>query len=536
MKKNGIHTIRSTETNRRQFMKLAGAAGLGTSALGGLASADAAPKSAGPAVVRSAQQTIDKIVIGYPVDTRTLLPNAINDATTTSIIDHLFDPITRLDPATNYLIGPWLADVVSVDDVTWDITVVQEGITFHNGEPVDAESIKAAIDYALDPANESHYLARYEPIVEMSIESPLTLRVVTNGPFPDLPGRLAQLYPLPPKLLAEQGPEYLASNPVGCGPFKFKEWSRDERVVLERNPDYWHNTVHVNEVEFRTIPEGASRIAALLNEEIHLVRDVPMEMIDPVTSSGHSRIEAIPSARTNYVALVNNREGSLMADPRVRQAVNYGVNIQVITESFFGDLAPRLAGIMPSNSPEFNTDLTPYPYDPDLARELLAETGIDFSSQTIVLDSPNGRYPMDADAAVGIAADLQNIGLNVEVQFNEWGNHLEKVSNRQTGDMFLFGWGPSMDCINTLPFVYKADATYSGYSNPEVEDAINEAMVTMDAEARQNLWNEAQRLAFEDAAILGLWQRPAVYGVSNAIKWEARVDDLLWMGDVEGQS
>src|SRR5919204_4591902 len=121
--------------------------------------------------------TLKKVTIALGADARTLLPNAIVDWTTDVQVAHLFDRVMNYDPARGYEVGPWLADLKNLDELTWELRIVRPGITFHNGEPVDAESIKAGLDFAKDPANKSHYLERYKQIAEVTVVDPLTLRL-----------------------------------------------------------------------------------------------------------------------------------------------------------------------------------------------------------------------------------------------------------------------------------------------------------------------------------------------------------------------
>ncbi len=480
-----------------------------------------------------ASAMLERVVIGLGADARTMMPNAVVDATTSWQLSHIFDTVLERDPDNNFEIGPWLAELTNIDDLTWELKIVNPDIKFHNGEPLDAEAIKAGLDFAQDPANESHYLERYAQISEIIIDDPLTLTLKTSEPFPIMPDRLSALYPIPPKYLEEHGAEHVSQNPIGTGPFKFVEWVRDERLVLERNPDYWHNDVMVNEVEFRYSPEFSSRLSALLAGEIDIIKDVTVDAMARVNDSGEARTEEIPSSRINYIALVNNREDSVFTDVRVRQAINYAVDVDAIIDGIFQGHATRMAGALSEVNPEVNPAIEPYPYDPDKALELFAEAGVDPTSLVIQLDSPQGRYPMDTDAAQAIAAELGKIGITVEVQYSEWGTHLDNIVNRRTGDMFYLGWGPALDAQGTLQFLFVGDSTYSGYGDPELEEKIHEAAQTVDPEARQALWDEIQVAVHEDAGWLFLWQQHDIYGVASEIDWKPRLDEKLWMGDAQ---
>ncbi|MBA2759078.1 MAG: hypothetical protein H0U38_05250 [Chloroflexia bacterium] len=515
--------------SRRSFTKTA-AVPLGAMALGMPVAG-----SLGYGVLNASAQEemLEQVVIALGSDPLTLMPNAIVDWTTGIQIAHMYDRTLLRDPEQNYEVGPWLCELTNIDDLTWELTLVSPDITFHSGNPLTATDFQTAIDWALDPANESHYLERWEQFSEITIVDDMTFRIGTTDPFPLIAERLAELHPVDTVLIDEIGWEAYAEAPSGTGPFRFVEWTRGQNLLAERNENYWHNDVNVEEVEFRFMPEFSSRMAALLADELDIVKDIPVDSISNVEESDNARIAAIPSSRVNYVALVNNREDSVFNDIRLRQAVNYGVDVDGIIAGIFQGQATRMAGSLSALNPEVNTEIEPYPYDPERARELIAEAGYEPGELTVTMDAPQGRYPMDTDAALAISASLGEVGINVEILYNEWGTHLEKIVGRNTGDMFYLGWGPALDAYGTLAFLFVGDSTYSGYTNPEVEELIAEATVLVDAEARQEIWDQVQQMVYEDAGWLFLWQQHDIYGVSNEVAWEPRPDEFMWMGSAE---
>jgi peptide/nickel transport system substrate-binding protein len=529
-----------TTTSRRQLLAGATAASgaailnMGLGALPVSAAALSGPHGVAILTAAAQETQLDRVSVGLGADPLTMMPNAIVDWTTGIQQAHMFDRCMNFDPDQNYAVGPWLCELENIDDLTWQVTLVRDDITFHSGNPLTANDFKASIEWALDPANESHYLERWSAYDEITVVDDQTFTITTLEPFPLITQRLAELYPIDSKLMEEVGYEEYIANPSGTGPFKFVEWVRGEYLLLERNENYWRNEVKVPEVEFRFSPEFSTRLAALLAGELDVVKDIPVDSIPNVENSDNARIEAIPSSRVNYVALVNNREDSVFTDLRLRQAVNHAVDVDGIIAGIFQGHATRMAGALSELNPEVNPDIVPYEYNPDRARELIAEAGY-ADGLEVTMDAPQGRYPMDTDAALAIAASLGEVGITVNVQYNEWGTHLDKIVNRQTGDMFFLGWGPSLDAMGTLAFLFVGDSTYSSYTNPEVEPLIEEAVQTVDPEARQELWNQVQQMVYDDAGWLFLWQQHDIYGVANNVKWTPRADEFMWMGEAEAQ-
>src|SRR5438128_1160480 len=226
-----------------------------------------------------------EIVVGLGAEPRTMLAVTIVDWTTNNMLEHIYDRLLDRDPRT-FKPKPMLAESWRiVNDTTWEFKL-RKGVRFHNGEPFTAHAVKATIDYALDPANKTHFTAAaYWGLVrEVQVVDDHTVRFLTKQPWPNLidSASLTNGLIMPAKALRELGPAKLAEKPIGTGPFKFVEWKRDERLVLEKNPDYWQGPADASRVTFRFIPEFSARLAALLSGEIDIMKDVPPHAVGPL--------------------------------------------------------------------------------------------------------------------------------------------------------------------------------------------------------------------------------------------------------------
>jgi peptide/nickel transport system substrate-binding protein len=268
------------------------------------------------APVASAQDRVKskEVVIGLGAEPRTMLAVTIVDWTTNNMLEHMYDRLLDRDAKT-LKPKPMLATSWKVvNDTTWEFAL-RKGVKFHNGEPFTAASVKATFDYMLDPATKSHYAtaAYWKPLKEVQIVDDYTVRLVTDKPYPSLldHAALTDLLLMPAKALKELGPQKLAEKPIGTGPFRFVEWKRDERLVLDRNPDYWQGPADVSRVTFRFIPEFSARMAALLSGEIDIMKDVPPQAVEAVERSGRAKVRSTVSSRINYLALVNLKPGPM---------------------------------------------------------------------------------------------------------------------------------------------------------------------------------------------------------------------------------
>jgi peptide/nickel transport system substrate-binding protein len=476
-----------------------------------------------------------EVVVGLGAEPRTLLAVTIVDWTTNNMLEHIYDRLLDRDAKT-FKPKPMLAtEWKIVNDTTWEFKL-RRNVKFHNGEPFTAASVKATIDYALDPANKTHYTASayWGLVKEVQIVDDYTVRFITKQPWPNLVDSAASNGSLmmPAKALKELGPAKLAEKPIGTGPFKFVEWKRDERLVLERNPDYWQGPADASRVTFRFIPEFSTRMAALLSGEIDIMKDVPPHAVEAIERSGRAKMRSTVSSRINYLALVNLKPGP-MQDLRVRRAMNHAVDVEELIKQVLKGRATRMCGPL---SP-VNVDYGPvecYKHDPAQAQALFKEAGVDPKNLSLTLDTPSGRYPLDKDVSLAIGAQLQRLGIKTNVVVNEWGTHLDKIKNRKTGDMFFLGWGPALHGQGTMPPLFLADQTYSSYgNNPVLNDKIARAQTLLDPKARAAAYAELQKAVHDEAPWVFLWQQHDLYGVAQHVEWTPRADEKVWMYDAK---
>ncbi len=483
----------------------------------------------GPAVAQDRSRA-KEVIVAFAAEPRSILPNTIVDWTTNNQLEHIYDRLVDRDPKS-YKPAPMLATGWKVvNDTTWEFTL-RQGVKFHNGEPFNAASVKATMDYINDPANKTHYQPRWAQVKEVLVVNDYTVRFVTEKPWPGLIDRMAatDFLPMPPKMLKEQGVQALVTKPTGTGPFKFVQWARDERLVLEKNPDYWKGAADLNRVTFRYIPEFSARLAALLAGEIDIMKDVPPHAVEMVDKSGKARLRSTVSSRINYLALVNLKPGP-MQDLRVRKAINHAVNVDELIQQVLKGRASKMCGSLSPLNVDYVAGIECYKHDPARATALFKEAGVDPTKLQLTLDSPSGRYPLDKDVSLAIAAQLQRLGIKVNVVVNEWGTHLDKIKNRTTGDMFFLGWGPALEAQGTIEQLFQAKPTYSSYGgNKAIEDKIAQAVTIVDAKKRLDAWAELQRLVHAEAPWVFLWQQHDLYGVASWIEWTPRADEKVWM-------
>ncbi len=467
----------------------------------------------------------DSLVIAFESDAGTLIANSDVNYVTDAQIRNIYDPLIDRNGETGEFVPVLAEEWENIDELTWRLKL-KEGVKFHNGADFNADAVKFSIDYILDEANQSFYRSRWVNVKEVTVVSPTEIEISTSQPFPSLIQRIAEdLLIMEPGYFKEAGPEVAAKKPVGTGAYKFVEWSRDNYLKLEAYEDYWKGTPEIKNLEFRYIPEFSSRLSAFLSGEVDLFKNIPVDSVDKVKSDQNSKVEEVASSRINYLALNTFADGPLKEE-KVRQALNYAIDTDELLESVLNGHGTKMTGPLSKINTEYS-ETEGYGYDPEKAKALLEEAGYKPEELNLTLDTPNGRYPMDSQVAQAIAAQLQRIGVKVNVQVNEWGAHLEKIRNREMKDMFILGWGPAFDAQSTIENLFTEAAPYSSFYDKEIESEIYKTNALFDEKERFDGYAELQKKLVEKAAWVPLWQQADLYAVRKDLNFNARVDEKI---------
>jgi peptide/nickel transport system substrate-binding protein len=227
----------------------------------------------------------------------------------------------------------------AVNDTTW-IFHLRKGVKFHNGEEFNAEAVRFSIDRVLNPATKARWRANFTFIDRVDIVDPFTVKIITKTPAPLLITNLGfGMLIVPPEYFKEKGDDYIATHPIGTGPFKFVRWVKDDEVVFEANENYWAGSPKIKTVVFKPIPEDSTRVAALLGGDVDIVKKVPIHLIPMVNKSKVAKVIVVPSAQGICCPIDTLKKGPLQ-DKRVRQAINYAVDKESIIKNVLEGTAP----------------------------------------------------------------------------------------------------------------------------------------------------------------------------------------------------
>ncbi|HEV2066138.1 MAG TPA: ABC transporter substrate-binding protein, partial [Thermomicrobiales bacterium] len=332
-----------------------------------------------------------------------------------------YDTLIRRDFLNNNEHVPSLAtgwEQVTDTELTLQL---RDDVTFHNGTPFTADDVVFTFERMLNaPADSELAEARTYFSTFSAVEriDDYAVRITTAAPDPLIIKRLASWASWigSKQYIEEVGEEEFARTGMGTGPFRFVSFDPDNELVMERYDGYWGDTPSLNRLTFRVIPEVAARITALVNDEVQLITNVPPDQVGTIENADNVDVRAVPLA--NVHVLQYNTNNPLLDDTKLRQALNLGIDRELIIDAIWGGNAiQKHSHQFEEYGRLYNPDRPFTPYDPEAAMQLLAES--DYAVETIPYQLQAGYYTNGEQVAQAIVQMWQEIGINAEVQIGE---------------------------------------------------------------------------------------------------------------------
>ena len=477
----------------------------------------AAALAAGPAFC--AQDTLVVVQEAEPVGLD-IMQSSIQ--TTMSVGYNIHE--TLLKPTEQAGVLPGLAEKwEKVDDLTWKFTLVK-GATFHNGEPINSEAVKFSFERIMSDALKSPHRGKLTSFKEVKVIDDRTFTISLAQPYAPGLYMLAQyLFIVPPGYVQKVGDAEYNLNPVGSGPYKLDKWVKGQEIVMSAYDKYYGPQPAYKKLIFKGVPEEASRIAALLTGEAHVISGVPVHQRKRILDSGKAYLTD-QMGSMNYLGL--NTYEKPLNDVKVRQAINHAINRPLINKALFNDKAILCAG--PISPRTFGADpgLKPYEYNPEKAKKLLAEAGYPNGFEVRLAFSP--YMPQVQEQAEAIAADLAKVGVQVKLESFERAVMWDRYKNK-LHQMFIYFWDDAPEPDRYMYSLFHSKSRDYYYKNETVDQLLEKGRSTMDPAARAKVYNELDRFLYNDAPWAYLYVIPEVYAVANSVDYKGLRDGYLIM-------
>lgn len=472
-------------------------------------------------------------------DPPTLDPAVMSDTSSAEYVVEIFSGLATLNQQLQVV--PDLAESwdISPDGKTYTFKL-RKGAKFHNGREVLAKDFQYSLERAADPKTQS-------PVADTYLGDIVGVREKLAGRVRDLSGVkviddqtlqiqldaprfyfLAKMtYPtsfVVDKDNVESGKDWM-DKPNGTGPFKLKEWRKGERIILERNPDFYTEPAKLNQVHF--LLAGGSPMTMYENNEVDIA-GVSINDIDRVKDPSNplnKDFSVAPHLDVSYIGF--NVELPPFDDPKIRQAMNHAIDKDKILSVIYKDALQRADGILPPGMPGYNPTVRGLKFDPARAKQLLAESKYGTNLPPVTFTIPSSATTVDPVTEAIVEMWRSNLGLEVKIQQVEFANFLGDIKRNPAQNktnkyqLYRLGWSADypdpQDFIDIL-FHSKSLDNNMAYSSPQVDRLIEQARAESTPEQRFKLYQEVEQIIVNDAAWIPLFHSKAYLLVKPRVK------------------
>jgi len=450
------------------------------------------------AAITSTASAAGALNVGVQLEPPNLDPTSGAAAAIDEIVyANIFEGLTRLNE--NGEVIPALAHswTISDDGLIYEFSL-HENVRFHDGTPFTADDVAFTLDRARarDSTNAQHTI--FEKIKNVEAIAPHKVRITLSEPMGAFTTYLGWGDAV---IVSAASASANASHPIGTGPFRFQRWRKGASVSLVRNQHYWGNNTPLDQINFIFIPDPTAAFAALMAGDVDGFPNYPAaENLSLIERDGRFKI-IFGTGEGEIIVAINNAKAPF-DDLRVRRAINHAIDKHaVIAAALFGYGAP-IGSHFPPHHPAYVDLSNRYPYDPGLARQLLTEAGYK-DGFALTLSLPPPAYARRSGEVV--AAQLETIGIHVEIRNIEWAQWLDQVFANKSFDLTIVSHTEPLDID-----IYARDDYYFQYKNPTFDTITRDLRTENDPARRHVLFKQAQEIIANDAVNIFLASSPKI--------------------------
>jgi peptide/nickel transport system substrate-binding protein len=396
---------------------------------------------------------------------------------------------------------------------------LREGALYHDGEKIDAESVKANLERYKDAAYSSRK-GELRPVKGVAIVDPRTVRIELTSPYAPLLAVLADRagMMLSPKAMQAAGDDKIAQNPVCSGPFKFAQRVAQERIVVEKFDKYWNaGAIHLDKIMYLPMPDSAVRLANLKSGQLDIVERLAATDVAGVKGDPKLRLAATTALGyyTMTINVANNADGPLAKDKRVREALEWSIDRAALNQVVFN------GEFVASNQPEapgtkyYNADRPVPPRDVAKAKALLKEAGV--PSPSVTLLSVNNT--VDQQVAQVVQSMAGEAGFDIKIQAIEQ-NTLIAIAQKGEYQAAIVLWSGRADPDGNVAIWLACDGflNWGKWCNPKYDEALKSARSTTAEPERVKFYKEASAIALDERPHLFLYHLKWLWGTSAKLE------------------
>ncbi len=539
--------MRKTKQLNRLTAALLACAMVGLTACGGgsaasteTTAAQTSDTTAAAAGETSAAEIPTTVVIGVSGDLATLDPMDQMSTSTGDFFKSVGTQLYKRDENFE-LVGDAATGYEQIDDLTWRFTL-RDDINFINGDHMTADDVKFSLERVAKDESlvANHY---FNCIDHVDVVDEYTVDVVTTSPRPDMLSLVAMGSStiLPKNWFEENGIDAYIQAPVTSGQYQLKEWIPDDHYTLIPNPDYYGEPATWEEVTYRIIPESSTRVAELMTGGVDIITNVPVNEWERVSGNTEGDGTSLVYGETSSILLMILKltEGRVCSDPAVREAIELAIDKEAICEQLLqGAGTPtrtRIASSVPGHDESLFGPENGNLYDPEKAKQILADAGYQEGELTLELTGSNNRYLMDNEIAQMIAAYIEAIGIHVNLEIVDSNVLSNMFSEKNIKDAFLVALsdGQYDGCYPLAQFCDPVRTEgMSDWNNPTAVELYQQTRSEMDEAKKYELSRQIQEICAEERPQIAIAQLKAIFGVNNRFTFSPQMDSTVLPGEI----
>ncbi len=416
----------------------------------------------------------------------------------------------------------------AIDDKTIEFTL-RSDIKFHDGTAMTADDVAFTVKRITDPAFKSPQLDQFNKIVATEVVNPTTIRFKTDSVYPVLMAQLTKLSIVPKAHVEKVGNEAFNTGPVGSGAYKFASLQRGVKTTLARNDTYWGQKGTFPAVEFRPVPDAATRMADLRSGRADLIVTINADHAKELKADANTKVLSVLSERVAYFML-NSLTGPT-SDLRVRQAISHAIDRQGIIDGLMGGYDKPVATMLSPVHVGFSEGFKGPVYDPNKAKALLKEVGAPATGTFTLFTSP----VFDQRIVVAIQQMLRDVGLKVEITSSDFGNWLKRAQSApaEFGEVTFSRWSCGCQDADGILFpLYHSKSQWAKSNDPKMDAALDAGRSTLDEAARIRAYKTANELAEATVPLVPLYQAAILYGARKELRWKPTPNESFFVNRI----
>jgi peptide/nickel transport system substrate-binding protein len=510
-----------------------------------------------PACAQKAERNPNTFVVSSIGDARRLNPLLANDTASATINEQVFNGLVKYDK-----------DIRLVGDLAerWDISPdgktitfhLRKGVMWHDGVEFTSADCLFTFQKVMDPSVATPYSSNYMDVARADAVGRYTFRVAYKEPFS--PALESWSMGIIPKHVLEGKDLNTATfnrNPVGTGPYKLKEWTAGQKIVLTANDGYFEGRPNIDQYIYRIIPDSSTMFQELLSGGVDMMGLNPLQYLrKSETRRIRDNYRKFRYPANAYTYMGYNLTSPLFTEKAVRQALAFAIDRQSIIDGVLLGIGQPCTGPFSYVSWAYNKNVQPYPYDPDHARTMLAAAGWKDTDRDGVLDRDGSAFRFTVltnqgngeriRAAEIIQQNLKKVGIDVKIRVMEWQAFLEQI-DKHSFDAIILGWSmgrdPDLYDIWHSSKTKKGEYNFISYRNAEVDRLLVEGRRTFDIEKRKRIYGRIHEVLADEQPYAFLYvpdATPIVHkrfkGIEEAplgimhnfIRWYVPRDRMEW--------